>query len=97
MKKIKITLLALTVLASIGGALATKKARGGQQFFAAPSQPSIANEPIATAQDQSDPPSIECTSAMAPYVCTIATKSSAPFYNPGDNIPRTQLVIIQFY
>ena len=66
-----------------------QKTRGGQQFYAVASQPAVANEPIVTALDQSNPPSIECTLALAPYVCTIATKSSAPFYNPGDAISRT--------
>lgn len=97
MKKLKIAILAIAVVASISGALATKK-RAGQWFYIAAYQPSVGTGDIEIAmnQDEPNPIAFTCSGGNAPWICRILT-TAGPTYYQGDRIPRTDFIITEMY
>lgn len=97
MKKLKIAILAIAVIAGVSGAMASKAKRGGQYFYLRAGESATGLAPVTTALDQEEGPSIQCGGGNNPYICRIATNANAPAYLPGDAIPRTDIIIIEYY
>lgn len=97
MKKLKIAILAIAVIAGVSGAMASKAKRGGQYFYVRSGESTTGLAPVTTAVDQEEGPSIQCGSGNNPYICRIVTTTNAPAYVPGDAIPRTDLIVIEYY
>lgn len=96
MKNLKIAILAIAIIASITGALASKK-RGGQYFYLRPGESATGSSSVITALDQEQSPGISCTGGNDAYICRIVTTANAPSYMPGDAIPRTDFYIFEYY
>lgn len=96
MKNLKIAILAIAIIASITGALASKK-RGGQYFYLRAGESSTGSSPVVTAYDQEQSPGISCTGGNDAYICRIVTTNNAPTYAPGESIPRTDFYILEYY
>ncbi|GGH80614.1 hypothetical protein HNQ91_005340 [Filimonas zeae] len=96
MKNLKIAILLIAVIASVTGALASKK-RGGQFFYLRAGESATGLAPVITAVDQEQAPGLYCTGGNDAYICRIMTTNNAPSYVPGDAIPRTDLIVVEYY
>ncbi|BAV10086.1 hypothetical protein SAMN05421788_1011515 [Filimonas lacunae] len=96
MKKLKIAILAIAVIASIGGVFANKK-RGSQYFYLEVGETVSGKNAVKTAGDQENPPSSYCEGGSNAYICRILTNPGAPAYQPGDLIPRADFTAYEFY
>lgn len=96
MKKLKIVILAIAVIASVSGAFASKKQKGGQYFYVIAGTTSNAVTDYETSTDQTAPSST-CQTGNYTYVCQILTSASADYYEAGDVIPRTEASIVKSY
>jgi hypothetical protein len=96
MKNLKIAILLIAVIASISGALASKK-RGGQFFYLRAGESVTGSSSVITAANQEESPGISCTGGNDAYICRIVTTGNAPTYAAGDAIPRTDFYIYEYY
>lgn len=88
MKKIKIAILSLAVIASVGGAFASKNKFGSQTFFV---QGNFANLSALPSNVNTYSASFPTCGTSSAAVCTVITKSDAPDYSPGDVILKTDI------